>query len=297
MTVRVGIIGGGVIGAAHAAVFRHYCEVKVYDLVPQKATHPLLDVLHCDVIFVCVPTPMRKNGSADPKAVRDVLHAIRAESSAAAVILKSTLPPRELLELDRMFYGAAPSFIFSPEFLTERSAEYELQQSGYFIFGEQWATAHARKVVDDLFELRWPEVPRYWTSLETAAMVKYMRNTFFAVKVALMNEYTRLLRSYGAETKKALDLFMLDPRIGRSHFQVPGHDGKLGFGGVCFLKDVNALAIEARAQGAPLSIVEAAWKSNVEIRGSDRIAEELARMVGRACSEPMNQADVEKLGR
>lgn len=121
--IKVGIIGAGVIGAAHAAVLRHYVDVKIYDVIPQRATHPLLEVMHQDVIFVCVPTPMKKDGRADARHVREVMKVIRSESSAKAVILKSTLPPKELQDIDKLFYGAAPSFIFSPEFLTERSAE------------------------------------------------------------------------------------------------------------------------------------------------------------------------------
>lgn len=293
MLINVGIIGGGVLGAAHANVLRHYANVRVYDTNPARASHSLRDVVHQEVIFVCVPTPMRKNGTVDRTNVEDVLRCLAAESSAKAVVLKSTLPPNDLAELDAI---GGPSLIFSPEFLTERSAEYDLQQSQSFIFGENTATPEATEIVCKLFEARWPSVPQFWTSLQTAAIVKYMRNTFFATKVALMNEFDRVLRAQGAERKRAFDLFMLDPRIGRSHFQVPGHDGKPGFGGVCFLKDVPAFIHIARDSKADAKIVEAAWESNVEMRGADTVARELSGMLGRAVSEPMTTKDVEGLG-
>jgi UDPglucose 6-dehydrogenase len=278
-------------------VFRHYCDVKVYDKELSRSTHAFRDTVRQDVLFLCLPTPMRKDGRVDRTAVENAMLAIRSESSAKAVVLKSTLPPSDLLELDAYFDDTPLSFVYSPEFLTERSAEYDLQQSTRFIFGERWATEEARRVVDGLFEMRWPEVPRCWTSLEAASLVKYMTNVFFATKVALFNEYERLLRSYGAERQRTLDLLMLDPRIGRSHFQVPGHDGKRGFGGACFLKDMNGFIHIARDQKVATHIVEAAWKSNVEMRGADVIAEELRKIGGRALSgEFITAAEVEKLG-
>lgn len=293
--ISVGIIGGGVVGAAHANVFRHYCDVKVYDLEPSRSSHSFRDTAQQDVLLLCLPTPMRKDGTVDPRQILQAMSWINADSSAKAVVLKSTLPPAQLLEIDATFRGG-PSFVYSPEFLTDRSAEYDLQQSTRFIFGEATCTPEGWSAVEELFDKRWCGVPRYWTSLEAASLVKYMTNTFFAAKVALFNEFDSLLRSFDADRKKALELLLLDPRIGRSHYQVPGHDGKRGFGGACFLKDVNGYLSIAREQHVPAEIVAAAWRSNVNARGADVIAAELDRMLGRACSEPITAAEVEKLG-
>jgi len=295
--MKVGIIGGGVVGSAHAAVLRNYVEsVRLYDIEPRKATHSFRDTVQQDILFVCLPTPMRKDGSVDRRIVEDALRCIKSESPAKAVILKSTLPPGDLLALDDIFGAPGPSFIFSPEFLTERSAEYDLQQSSHFIFGEQWCAPEARHMVDALFEKRWPETPRHWTSLEAASLVKYMRNVFFASKVMLMNEFDAMLRTFGAERRRTLHLFEQDARIGRSHLQVPGHDGRRGFGGACFLKDVNGWLHLARQREAPATVIQAVWRSNVELRGADHIAAELQLLLGRACSDEITPAEVEKLG-
>lgn len=289
--ISVGIIGGGVVGMAHANVFKHYSKVRVSDLEPVRATHSLSDTLQQEVIFLCLPTPMRKDGKVEPKAIHEALGAIKSESRCKAVVLKSTLPPSELLICSDML---PDRFIFSPEFLTERSAEYDLQQSGNFIFGVNGAW-EATKIVDELFHRRWFGIPRYWTSLQTAALVKYMRNVFFACKVGLMNEFDELARSFGAERNEAMKLFMLDARIGRSHHEVPGHDGQPGFGGSCFLKDVNAFIHMAREMEVTAHIVEAAWRSNVQRRGSNYISHELERLKGRAITESITPAEVEKL--
>jgi UDPglucose 6-dehydrogenase len=291
--LRVGIIGGGAVGKAHANVFRHYCDVRVYDLEPTRATHSMSDVLEQEVLFLCLPTPMNKEGWPVARAVFDTLLAVLRESPCKAAVLKSTLPPAALLDCDSILPGR---FIYSPEFLTERSAEYELQQSSSFIFGEKSANLAACHAVRSLFSRRWAGIPQHWTSLQTASLVKYMRNVFFACKVGLMNEFDELARSFQAERDEAMKLFMLDARIGRSHNEVPGHDGQLGFGGSCFLKDVNAFLHMAREQGVRAQIVEAAWHSNVARRGADHIALEFERLKGRAITESITPAEVEKLG-
>ena len=58
----------------------------------------------------------------------------------------------------------------------------------------------------------------------------------------------------------------LDSRIGESHTKVPGHDGKCGFGGTCFPKDINAIISFAKEKGIRMNVLEAAWKTNLEIR-------------------------------
>ena len=72
-----------------------------------------------------------------------------------------------------------------------------------------------------------------------------------------------------------------DGRIGRSHWQVPGHDGKLGFGGSCFPKDLNGFMHFAKSIGVDPTVSEAVWKKNLEVR-PEKDWEELK---GRAVSE------------
>ena len=111
--------------------------------------------------------------------------------------------------------------------------------------------------------------------------VKYMNNTFFAVKVGLMNEYYRLATNIGIDWDKALYGFVSDGRIGDSHLHVPGPDGKLGFGGTCFPKDINALITMSNEAGCSMNILEATWKTNLEVRPE----QDWKTLKGRAVSE------------
>ena len=104
------------------------------------------------------------------------------------------------------------------------------------------------------------------TDSKTAEFIKYMNNTFFATKVSLMNEYYRLAQLVGVNWDDALYGFASDGRVGDSHLHVPGPDGKVGFGGTCFPKDINALMNMAKDVGVNMNVLEAAWKTNLEVR-------------------------------
>ena len=93
-----------------------------------------------------------------------------------------------------------------------------------------------------------------------------MNNVFFATKVSIMNEFKILSDKIGANWDDALKGFVSDGRVGDSHLNVPGHDGKLGYGGTCFPKDVNALLSFARTHKIDLCTIEGGWNTNLRVR-------------------------------
>lgn len=276
-----------------------YTDVRVFDTDPKRRTHGLNEVCQQDVIFVCLPTPMRPDGSVDDTIVDEALGQIEANlSSWKPVVLKSTLPPESLVHLSEK-YEDLIYLVFSPEFLTERTAEYDLQQTTRLIFGAPQQPydekCPAREFVELLFEDRFPKVPQYWTSYATASLVKYFTNVFFASKIALLNEFHAVAENWHQSGKAIVELMLLDPRIGRSHWLVPGHDGQLGFGGHCFIKDLHGYLHSARDVGVDPLIARAAWQTNVMYRGAEELARELNRMVGRAASEALTPEEVKAL--
>jgi len=93
-----------------------------------------------------------------------------------------------------------------------------------------------------------------------------MNNTFFATKVSIMNEFKLLSDEVGANWEDALKGFVSDGRIADSHLNVPGHDGKLGYGGTCFPKDVNALLFFSEKHDIELNTIKGGWKTNLKVR-------------------------------
>jgi len=269
----VGIIGGGFVGSSIAKGFQHYTNVKIYDLIPSKSNATYEETIEQDVIFVCVNTPMDKNGTVNVSYVEIVLAGLRGNlpegHQGKPVIIKSTMPPDDIgkfmLEFDDDIFT-----IYSPEFLTERTSEYDFNQSSRWVFGvlreEEDADLTAVNTVKHLFEERFPMVPQYWCPFEAASLTKYFTNVFFSVKVSLMNEFAQICEQFELNPEEVIGMMMMDQRIGRSHFKVPGHDGKWGFGGHCFPKDLNGYMHIAKGVGVKPTVAEGAWEKNLEVR-------------------------------
>lgn len=274
MVKTVGVVGNGFVGETIAFAFGPTSNVKIYDVNPLKTTHTLEEVMGQEFIFVCLPTPMLSDGSQDISFIEDFFGNVIYNENTVFII-KSTVLPGTTESLIKK-YGH--NIVFSPEFLTERTAKLDmLTQSRIILGGEPSLT----KRVEELFNDRFMNRHIIHTDSKTAEFVKYMNNTFFAAKVSLMNEYYRLSQLIGVNWDDALYGFASDGRIGDSHLHVPGPDGKLGFGGTCFPKDINALITMAKEVGCNMNVLESAWKTNLEVRPE----QDWKSLKGRAVSE------------
>lgn len=289
----IGVIGHGFVGKAISDGFKHYTDVKVYDINPMNTVHDYFDVLEQDILFMCLPTPMLPDGGVDLRIVRNALHTLDSalQVQHKPVIIKSTIPPLDLEDLAKDFRPSI-HLIYSPEFLTERTAMLDFQQQNRLIFGDYVPDDEATTAlveaygtnitqINTLFSNRFPLVPTIWTTMRQASLVKYFTNIFFATKISLMNEFAQISEALGEDANTTIELMLLDQRIGRSHWQVPGHDGRRGFGGSCFPKDINGYISIARELGVAPFLAIAAWEKNLEVRPE----KDWEKLVGRAVSE------------
>ena len=171
------------------------------------------------------------------------------------------------------------NIVFNPEFLTERSANFDfINQARFIVGGDSKNTSKVAK----LFKWRFGDsIPVIETNYQTAELIKYMNNCFFATKVSFMNEMRIIADKCGADWDKAVDGFIRDGRIGHSHLNVPGHDGKFGFGGSCFPKDIQALIDFGKTYGINLNTLSGAWQTNLEVRPE----KDWEKLLGRAVVE------------
>ena len=255
---KVGVIGNGFVGEAQAFAFSPTTDLRIYDIDPLKSTHSKEQLDECDFIFVCVPTPMRKDGSQDTSYIDKVFD---EAVEGPIYIIKSTILPGTTEILSEKY--PTLNIIFSPEFLTERTAKLDmLTQARIVLGGEKELTSK----VAELFEQRFMNRHIIETDSKTAELIKYMNNSFFATKVSIMNEFKLLSDALGANWNDALYGFAADSRIGDSHLHVPGPDGRLGYGGTCFPKDVNALLKLAKKLNVNLNTILGGWVTNLEVR-------------------------------
>lgn len=270
---KVGIIGNGFVGESQAFAFSPTNEIRIYDIDPLRSTHTLDEVHQCDFIFVCVPTPMKLTGEQDISYIETVF----GQSKPGPIyIIKSTILPGTTKRLQEKYSNI--NIIFNPEFLTERTAKLDMLTQARIILG---GNIKLTKAAELLYSSRFMNRHFIHTDPTTAELIKYMNNSFFATKVSIMNEFYRLCHALGANWNDAIYGFAADSRIGDSHLHVPGPDGKFGYGGTCFPKDVNAIVIMAKELGVPLNTIDAGWKTNLEVRPE----QEWKEMKGRAVSE------------
>ena len=272
----IGIVGNGFVGSAVAFGFsdRTGCEanVRVYDKDKSRSSSELSDVVNeSDFIFVSVPTPANDDGSVNIDIVEDVFAEMNElnKSSKNIFLLRSTVVPGTT----RKIQEDCPNLriVFNPEFLTEKSAKFDfINPSRFVLGGYQKALDYHTIRAADLFMWRFgPSVPIIKTDYETAEFIKYMNNCYFSTKVSFLNEMNQIASECGVNWDAAIDGFSRDGRVGHSHLSVPGPDGKYGFGGSCFPKDIQAMISFAKTLGVEPTMLEGAWSKNLEVRPSD----------------------------
>ena len=267
--MKIGIVGNGFVGSSVAFGFSPptgcEAEIRIYDKDESKSLNTLEEVVNeSDYIFVSVPTPSNKDGSINIDIVEDIFdqmnrHNYRKDN---IFLLRSTVIPgttRKIQENCRRL-----RIVFNPEYLTERSAKFDfINQARFVVGGEDKYT----NKVEELFKWRFGEsIPVIKTNYETAEMVKYMNNCYFATKVSFLNEMYQIANKCGVDWDKAVEGFIRDGRIGHSHMNVPGPDGKFGFGGSCFPKDMQAMINFAESLGIEPSVLKGTWNKNLDVR-------------------------------
>ena len=133
----IGVVGNGYVGSAIAAAFAHTNYVKVYDVNPARSEHTLEELcVESEYIFVCVPTPASTDGPQDLtyiyKALRDIAKCCSKVESDPLIIIKSTVIPGTTQYLAE---DTGLEIVFSPEFLTARTAMQDFANPDRIIFG------------------------------------------------------------------------------------------------------------------------------------------------------------------
>lgn len=296
--LTIGVIGNGFVGKA-TQQFAQAPDVNllVYDIDPSKCEPPgttLFSVYEqAQLIFVCVPTPIKSTTSGcDTSIVEQVVKDLQSglnpipstcgdgflvsprtakATFAPAIIVRSTVPPGTCERL---------GVLHMPEYLTERNWERDFKATSCWELGIPTSigpnaySAYAHQIqrlltrckeanVIDSDELKLEHT-------DVTEMAKYMRNSMLATRIAVCNEYEAFCRARNIDYESVRQLACRDPRIGSSHTQVPGPDGKRGFGGTCLPKDLKALRHEMIKAGLDPMVLTACDMRNDVIDRPER---------------------------
>lgn len=261
---NIGCIGNGFVGGSLANAFSDIVNVKIYDIDARRSTNTFREVIEQDILVVALPTPMNSNGSCNTDTIKRSLNTINLNvNKKKTVLLRSTLPPKFIRDNYKIWRKL--DIVYIPEFLTEKNANLDFLQSSRFIFG----TNRGRKVpkkVSFLFEKRFPRVRQIPMTWEAASLVKYATNFFLMAKVLTFNEIYEVCSNLKQNPMSIIEEVASDPRVGLSHYRVPGPDGDFGVGGHCLPKDINSFITFAKEAGIDPIIAEAVWNKNLKVR-------------------------------
>ena len=276
--MNIGIIGQGFVGNAVYQKLKKYYKVFTYDIQAKLCNSDLPEVLErCKIIFVCLPTPMNKDGSCNLDLLDNTLKEINRASmdmDGRIVVIKSTIIPgsTDRFQLDYQHID----LVFNPEFLTEANAVDDFEnQTRLLLGGPLRATTKIKQIFSSVFR-KTPRIIK--TDAKTAELVKYVTNAFLATKVSFANEMHQLCEGLDLDYDKIIEYATLDPRLGDSHWGVPGPDGDFGFGGHCFPKDLSALIEITKQLNTVNNVLKAVQTTNNTVRSN----RDWEKMKGRA---------------
>jgi UDPglucose 6-dehydrogenase len=264
--INIGVVGNGFVGGAVSSGFRNKgCNVRVYDKQESLSDSSLKEVLACDFVFVCLPTPMAKNegGPVDLSALGKFFEeVIKNKEYSPIYIIKSTVPPGTT-ESIRSSSGNIIKVVHNPEFLTSANAHEDFESAERTVIG---GLEHVTSNVSLLYEKFYPYSEIIEMSSDESELVKYAANCFLATKVTYFNLIYKLCESLGLDYAKVIHGTVSDFRIADSHCDVPGPDGDFGFGGTCFPKDINGLIHSMYEANVSTGLLKEVWDLNKTIR-------------------------------
>lgn len=253
-----------------------------------RATEDSVEAIaETDLSFVCVGTPSQTNGNLDLTYVRRVCEeigfALKDKARRQTVVIRSTILPGTmrrvvipvLEECSGKQAGAELGVCNNPEFLREGSAVADFRFPAKTIIGElDRASGDILTAVYDKLD-----APVIRTELETAEMIKYIDNSWHALKIGFANEIGNLCKSLGVNGPKAMEVFCQDKKLNISRaYLSPG----FAFGGSCLPKDLRALAYTGKSQDLDLPILNSILRSNElqVMRGLQMIIQKGHRRIG-----------------
>jgi UDPglucose 6-dehydrogenase len=194
------------------------------------------------------------------------------------LISKSTAPPhwyKGIYDQCGPFKKYKFKFIHMPEFLTAKNAIQDYMNPEIIVIGgnpvhTSFITAHV--ITADMTYKSKAKIVR--TDIGSAAAMKYYANSWLATKVIYNNQFSKWCETQGVKWDDVTEILKQDPRLGATHYSVPGENGDVGYGGACFPKDVAAILKIAEDNDVDMSLLEKQVEINNEMREAQRIERE-----------------------
>jgi GDP-mannose 6-dehydrogenase len=234
-----------------------------------------------------VGTPSQANGNLDLTYIRRVCEligeALKNKPTRHTVVIRSTILPGTMRQIVipvlEEYSGKKAGVDFgvcnNPEFLREGSAVKDFNAPPKTVIGE--VDIASGDLLSSLYAKL--SAPLIRTDIETAEMVKYVDNSWHALKIGFANEIGNLCKSFSIDAHQVMKIFCQDKKLNISAaYLTPG----FAFGGSCLPKDLRALAYKAKMHDLDLPIMTSILPSNeLQVaKGLQLITEKGHRKIG-----------------
>ena len=258
--MKIGIIGKGYVGNACKNGFEQKgFIVKAYDKF--KEGDRFEDVASCDFIFICVPTPSKKNGAINLSDVNEVIEKLVKFHSEGISIIKSTVIPGTTQNYQNKYPSL--KFVFNPEFLTASTSVQDFLSPDKIAIGYTHGKKNFAQQLSEIYKDF--DAPIIILKSEEAEIAKYMINSYYALRVVFANVIYDICHALDINYEKVRECFELDKRVTPGHFEV-FHDGYRIFGDGCLTKDLTALTYKAQELSVDTKLFKTVQDINQRLR-------------------------------
>lgn len=243
MNYKIGIIGIGFVGNAilqslQKKNFKQNEDLFIYD--KYKDIGNIIDILKSNILFLALPTPFNNiKKEYDIDAIYEILQFLEDNKYNGCIVIKSTVEPETCYKLNNLFSNL--NLVHNPEFLSAKTAIDDFHHQKHIVIGKsKICNEENLNLLISFYKKYYDAEISLCSSLESESM-KIFCNSFYAIKVQFFTELYLLCQKNECDFLKVKELMLKNGWINPMHTNIPGPDGNISYGGLCFPKDTAAL--------------------------------------------------------
>ena len=274
MNYKVSIIGLGFVGSSMYKSFeikniQPNIKLFGYDKYKNGGIGTLEECITTDIMFLCLPTQYNsKLGQYDKSNIYNVCDLLEKHNYTGLVVIKSTVEPETTDNLSIKYKNL--KFIHNPEFLTARTAFEDFHNQTHIVLGKSNNCSNEElNNLEIFYKYYYPKADISKCSCLESESMKIFCNCYYSIKVQFFTELYLLCKKNNCNYNIVKDMMIKNNWINQMHTTIPGPDGNISYGGLCFPKDSNALLKYMQKNDTPSSILQASINERNQMRNDN----------------------------
>lgn len=267
---KIGICGVGFVGTAMMESFLNNGfaldkNLIIYDKYKDGGIGQFDSLLNTNILFISLPTPFNNSKKCyDISALNETMELLSEKEYSGTIIIKSTVEPKTSQNFASKYKLA---IIHNPEFLTARVAFCDFHNQKHIVLGRtSYVNDDKLEIVLTFYKKYYPNAIISVCISDESESMKLFANCFYATKVQFFTELYLLCQKKDMNYNKIIDLMLKNGWINEMHTKVPGPDGNISFGGLCFPKDTKALLEFMKLSDVPCDVLDSVVSERDKMR-------------------------------